>query len=217
MMSENTETACSRRNALKALGATGVGLAGASAASQPVAAAGPTAVIDTEPLPATEGTEITFDGSGSTGDITKYEWYRNSAGDGFYGVAGEGETFSESFAQGDFSVKLKVTDSDGNTDSSQFSFKVYGDSSVTEPTARIEMVRNGDGEITFDGTRSTSPRGDIVKYEWWRNSAGSDLYGVDFTGPGFYENFADGYDYDIKLRVTDEVGQTAEKVITITA
>lgn len=216
-MSEETETACSRRNALKAMGATGVGLAGASAATGNAAAAGPTAVIDTEPLPATEGTEITFDGSGSTGDITKYEWYRNAAGSDFYGVAGEGQTFSESFAEGDFSVKLKVTDSDGNTDSSQFSFKVYGDSSVTEPTPRIEMVRNGGGEITFDGTRSTSPRGDIVEYEWWRNASGSDFYSVDFTGPGFYEHFSEGNDFDIKLRVTDEVGQTAEKVITITA
>lgn len=216
-MSEKHETDCGRRNALKAMGATGIGLAGASVVTENATAAGPTADIDTEPLPATEGTEITFDGSGSTGNITKYEWYRNTAGSDFYGVDGEGQTFSESFAQGDYSVKLVVTDSDGNTDSSQFSFKVYGDSSVTEPTARIDMVRNGGGEITFDGTRSTSPRGDIVEYEWWRTASGNDFYSVDFTGPGFYEHFAEGNDFDIKLRVTDEVGQTDEKVITITA
>ncbi|WP_158056211.1 PKD domain-containing protein [Halorussus halophilus] len=204
-----------RRDALKVMGATGVGLVGASAASGNAAAAGPTAVIDTNPLPVTEGTTVTFDGSNSTGDITKYEWYRNSAGDGFYGVVKEGETFSESFAQGDFSIKLKVTDSNGNTDTSQFSFKVYGDGTATAPIPRIEMVRGGDGEITFDGTRSTSPRGEIVEYEWSRNSAGDGFYGVNFTGPGFFENFADG-DFDVRLRVTDEEGQTAEKVITIT-
>ncbi|WP_276301742.1 PKD domain-containing protein [Halorussus lipolyticus] len=216
-MSEKNETSWSRRDTLKVMGTTGVGLVGASAATGNAAAAGPTAVINTTPLPATEGTSITFDASESTGDITKYEWYRNAAGNGLTGVDGTGKTFSESFAAGDFTIKLKVTDSNGNTDTSKFSFKVYSDATVTEPTARIDMVRNGDGEITFDGTRSTSPRGDIVKYEWWRNAAGSGLTGVDFTGPGFYEHFADGSDFDIKLRVTDENGQTDEKVITITA
>lgn len=216
-MSEENETGCSRRNALKAMGATGIGLTGASVASENASAAGPTAVIDTAPLPATDGTEITFDGSGSTGDITTYEWWRDAAGNDLTGVDGTGETFSETFAQGDFTIKLRVTDSSGNTDTSQFSFKVYGDSSVTDPTPRIELERNGGGDITFDGTRSTSPRGDIVKYEWWRDAAGNELTGIDYTGPGFYERFVEGNDYDIKLRVTDEAGQTAEKVITITA
>lgn len=216
-MFEQKPTSSSRRNALKTMGATGIGLVGASAMADDVTASGPTAVINTSPLPATDGTSITFDGSESTGDITKYEWYRNAAGEDLGSVDYTGDSFSESFAAGDFTVKLKVTDSSGNTDSSKFSFKVYDDSSVTNPTARINMVRNGSGEITFDGTRSTSPRGDIVKFEWWRNASGYDLGSVDFTGPGFFENFADGSDYDIKLRVTDEVGQTDEKLITITA
>lgn len=216
-MSENNGEHCDRRSALKAMGVTGIGLAGTAAATGTASAAGPTAVIDTEPLPATQGTEITFDASESTGNIVEYEWWRNTAGSDFYGVDGTGETFSESFGDGDFSVKLRVTDSNGQTDTTEFSFKVYGDASATDPIPRIEMVRNGGGEITFDGTRSTSPRGDIVEYEWWRNAAGGGFYSVDFTGPGFYERFSEGDDFDIKLRVTDELGQTAEKVITITA
>jgi hypothetical protein len=131
------------------------------------------------------------------------------------GVDATGQTFSESFAQGDFKVKLVVTDVNGNTDSEKFSFKVY--SSVSGPTARINTERNGSGKITFDGTLSTSPYGAIDTYEWYYDRSGDTLTGVDATGPGFFENFAEGYDFDIKLVVTDTEGHTDSKKITITA
>jgi hypothetical protein len=63
------------------MGVTGVGLvAGSQSVQNADAASGPTANIDAN-LPATEGESVTFDGSGSTGDIDTYEWYYDRAED----------------------------------------------------------------------------------------------------------------------------------------
>lgn len=221
LMSEDTDsgserTTYSRRRAMKTLGASGLAATGVlGAASGTAAAEELNAVVDMDPIPAVEGETATFDGSQSTGNIEKYEWYRNAADGSLTGVDGTGETFTETFAEGVFKTKLVVTDVDGNTDSDLYYFEVHSESRV-QPTARIRTHRLGDGEIVFDGALSSAPGdGSIVKYEWYRNASGYSLTGVDGTGPGFYEHFASG-DFDVKLEVTDSTGRTDSKTITIT-
>jgi hypothetical protein len=212
MSDDDSTTRFDRRTALKTLGVAGLG-ASTLAMADDAAAAGPTADFTISPLPPEVGETVTFDASPSTGDIAKYEWYRQSADGEIFGVDGTGQTFTESFADGDFVTRLVVTDSDGNTDSVDKYFIVYDDVS---PTPRIQYSKNSEGGVTFDGTFSSAP-GDatIESYEWARNAAGGGLTYPDFTGPTFYERFADG-DFDIGLRVTDSRGRTTEKQLTIT-
>jgi len=79
----------------------------------------PSAVIcGPDPKYVKASTQITFDGSCSSdsgGSIVKYEW--DLDGDANYGESGElGSTVYKSFAAGNYTVKLKVTDDDGLTD-----------------------------------------------------------------------------------------------------
>lgn len=213
---EEIDDEYSRRTTLKTLGAAGAGLAGSVVATGDASAAGPTAVIDASPLPASNDESVSFDGSGSSGNIQSYDWYirNNEMSNSFPSSPSRtGSSFSEQFAAYAFSVKLVVTDDSGDTDSAVVDF-IIKDS--VDPYARIVAEPlSSDGDLqTFVGRYSTTPRGSIDKYEWYiRNDDLSSSFSKYAEGPSFTEQFAD-YQYSVKLVITDTRGKTASDTVT---
>jgi trimeric autotransporter adhesin len=67
--------------------------------------------VTAQPLEGAAPLPVSFDGSSSTGDITRYEWM---FGDG---STASGSTASHTFSSpGSYAVTLKVTDDQGATD-----------------------------------------------------------------------------------------------------
>lgn len=204
-----------RRSVLKAMGVAGaVGVAGSTSAT----AAGPTAVIDADPLPVESGETLTFDGSRSSGDIDTYEWYYRNwqySSDWLSSPSAAGQTASESFGDSPWGVKLVVTDSNGNTDSTVMNVLVRPEGSVT-PVAEIEKPPT-DAEVhAFSGRDSYAPRGSIQSYEWYYRNWDynqSFLDSPSATGPDFNERFGSGSHWKIKLVVTNENGRTGERIV----
>lgn len=205
-----------RRTALKALGATGVaGVVGSTGA----AAAGPTAVIDADPLPVEEGESFTLDASNSEGDIETYEWYRKNwaFGSSFNdSPSATGATLTDSYAAYPWGFKLVVTDVDGNTDEAVMNVNVHPEGTLT-PEAVIEAAPEDSDRHAFTGHRSTTPRGSIETYEWnFYNTSFQSSFDSepDRTGPDWSEALASGYTWKVRLRVTNSDGRTDEQVIT---
>lgn len=217
---DETAEKCSRRTALKTMGVAGAGLAGSVVATGNVTAAGPTAVITADTLPAMEGESITFDGSDSTGTIDTYEWYiRNNDSNSDYPTSPytTGKSFSESFVDDSFSVKLEVTDTDGNTDTAETDFII--EPSLT-PNARIktDAPDTSDGIRTFAGRDSTAPGSTIESYDWYiRNDDSGGSFSHWDTGPSFALGFSDGTQFTVKLEVTDANGNVGSDSVTFTA
>lgn len=221
-MSENqhrdheTSEEYSRRSALKTMGIAGAGLTGSVIATGNASAAGPTAVITADSLPAESGESITFDGSNSTGTIETYEWYirnNDSRRQHFDSPYETGQNFSLSFGTSPYSVKLVVTDADGNTDSAETDFIV--EDSLT-PNARIKMVppETSDGNRTFVGRDSTAPGSTIASYDWYiRNDDGNNGFSHWTSGPSFALAFSDSQ-FTVKLEVMDENGNTGSGTVT---
>ena len=116
-------TARRRRGMLSGLALAGAGIVAAVGAVSAPALVGvpPTASITASPNPALVNENVTFDGSGSTGDglggsITTYEW--DLDGDSTFETnTGSNPTVSRSYsAPGTITVALRVTDGDGDTD-----------------------------------------------------------------------------------------------------
>ncbi|NEU57301.1 twin-arginine translocation signal domain-containing protein [Halorussus sp. MSC15.2] len=218
MMNQATDGLVSnkRRDALKAMGAAG---AATVVGSTGAAAAGPTAVIDADPLPLEAGESFTLDASNSEGDIQSYEWYRRnweysqSFSDS---PSATGKTFTDSYTDSPFGFKLVVTDSNGNTDEEILNVNVRPQGSIT-PTPVIDTPNPNNERHSFSGRFSTTPRGDIRSYEWnFYNAAYHDSFESepDYTGPDWSIALASGNTWKIRLRVTNTDGRTAEKVIT---
>jgi hypothetical protein len=213
---DETADEYSRRTALKTMGVAGAGLAGSVIATGDASAAGPTAVITADTLPAEYGESITFDGSASTGTIETYEWYiRNNDSNQDYlsSPSRTGESFTESFSDNPYSVKLEVTDADGNTDSAETDFVI--ENSLT-PNARLKMVppATSDGVRTFVGRDSTAPGSTIESYEWYiRNDDSSNGFSNYASGPSFALAFSDSQ-FTVKLEVTDADGSVGTDSVT---
>lgn len=205
-----------RRDALKAIGAAGVaGVVGSTGA----AAAGPTAVIDADPLPLEAGESFTLDASNSEGDIQSYEWYRRNweySQNFLDSPSATGETFTDSYTESPVGFKLVVTDSNGNTDEEVLNVHVQPEGSLT-PNPVIDTPDPSDERHSFSGRFSTTPRGSIESYEWnIYNDAYHDSFDSepDYTGPDWSIALASDNTWKIRLRVTNTDGRTVEKVIT---
>lgn len=206
----------SRRTTLKTMGVAGVGLAGTVIATGDAQAAGPTAVLTADTLPARDGESITFDGSESTGEIETYEWYirnNDTKRDYLSDPYTTGKSFSESFTNSPFSVKLVVTDADGNTDSAETDFIIE---SSLAPNARVKMAppETSDGTRTFSGRNSTAPGSTIESYDWYiRNDDMSNGFSHYASGPSFALAFGDSQ-FTVKLEVTDADGNVGSDSVT---
>jgi PKD repeat protein len=161
-----------------------------------------TANPETGPAPL----EVTFDASGSSapaGEITKFEWDFNN--DNKFEDA-DGASVTHTFEQlGDYPVNLRVTDNNGKFEVATKTIK------VAEPNIPIPVIEipSDSGkyyagtQYTFKGDKSTSPNGEITKYEWdfGDNSPKGNTRTVSHTykAPGTYE---------VVLKATDENNET---------
>lgn len=199
----------------------------------------PTAIAVANPNPAACGVRVTFDGTRSNHprpgvDIQGWSW--DFDGDGQFDDA-EGETATHRFDQFTFDdpiqVGLRVTDSNGNTASTAVALRV--DQGNRAPVAVAGGFRDADGrvvgsyaiavgddlQLSADGTNDPDAAcGDgIVSYEWFLNGdAQPDARGEepalewgDLAALGIDE----AGNYDVRLRVTDRFGVTAESVVTL--
>jgi PKD repeat protein len=161
--------------------------------------------------PAKTNTSITFDASVSSdpdGTIAKYEWDFDGNGT-FETNAGSKATATHSYsAEGEYTVRLRVTDNGGATDTAVRTLTIINNLPPTASfTATPSVVVKGE-PISFSGAASSDPDGTIAKYEW------------DFDGNGTYEtsggsnpvishSYATPATYTVGLRVTDNGGKTA--------
>lgn len=159
---------------------------------------------------------VAFDASASSspaGELKTYEW-------DFKGTAtfrdATGSTTSFTFdKQGDYDVKLRVTDNSGQ---SAVVTKTITAGGPDIPVSVIDIPTT-DGkyyvgkQLTFLGEQSTSPNGNITKYEW------------DFgdqtpkaTTRTATHTYAKTGLYEVILKTTDEAGKigTGSKKITLT-
>ncbi|MDX6609099.1 MAG: hypothetical protein QOF85_1024 [Solirubrobacterales bacterium] len=161
--------------------------------------------------PAKTATSIGFDASAShdpDGTIAKYEWDFDGNGT-FETNSGTNPKVSHSYsAEGEYTVRLRVTDNGGATDTAVRTLTIINNLPPTASfTANPSVIVKG-GEISFNGSGSSDPDGTIAKYEW------------DFDGNGTYETnggsnpvighiYSTPGAYTVGLRVTDNGGKTA--------
>ena len=161
------------------------------------------AVIRAEPTSGKSPLEVTLDGSHSTdpqGQIFEYLW---DFGDGS-GV-GEGPTVTHVYSYpGTYTVTLVVTGPSGVGRATAF---IYVDNSPPQADFTYSPLDPLKHEsITFDGSSSTDPDGEIVGYYW--------DFGDGTTAEGMIVSHAyeaDGQ-YLVTLRVVDDSG--AEDVVS---
>ncbi len=161
------------------------------------------------PLQPTTAEEVQFTDQSSDpdGEVVRWLW---KFGDG---AMSEVQTPSHRYVDdGSYTVSLTVTDDRGATAETSQPVAVAN----VAPTAAFSIspaeAYTGD-PITFDASDSSDPDGEIVKYEW------------DFAGDGEFEestsstrithSFVDDGTYIVKLRVSDDDGDTAEATGTI--
>lgn len=143
------------------------------------------------------------------GSIVNYRWDFN--GDGRTDTSGRrvSHRFSSS---GQYNVRLTVEDNDGATSTTTRTVRVGRENQ--QPTARFnyDPSQPESGErITFDGSNSSDPDGNIASYRW------------DFTDDGFTDSsgrrvsytFDRAGSYDVTLTVVDDDGARSSTTQTV--
>ncbi|NOX43180.1 MAG: PKD domain-containing protein, partial [Gammaproteobacteria bacterium] len=167
----------------------------------------PVAVI-TAPTAGTVGTEVTFDGTGSTdadGTISTYAW---DFGDTNMGT---GATATHTYmAAGAYTVTLTVTDDAGDTNTATTTITVSTAANQL-PVAMITGPTTGTAniELTFDGSGSTDVDGNIATYGWDFGDTVTD------TGATALHTYKEAGTYTITLLVTDNAGGTNSTTASI--
>ncbi|MBD3328040.1 PKD domain-containing protein [Candidatus Peregrinibacteria bacterium] len=166
------------------------------------------AVFTATPAKGPAPLEVEFDASASAapaGEIVSYEWDFNN--DNVFDDA-TGQIVSNTFDQlGTYTVNLRVVDNTGQSKVASQTVEVSSDSA---PSAVI-TIPTDDGnyyvgqQYSFRAERSTSPNGEIVKYEWdfgdGTSKANTRTASHSYDEPG---------EYEVYLKVTDEEGAIGE-------
>lgn len=163
----------------------------------------PTASFSYTPSSPLAGTTVSFNASASTdtdGSIVLYEW--DFTGDGITDATGL--TQARSFAAGSYSIRLKVTDNDGATDTQIES--LFVSSTPNTPPNAVLSISPSSGQpgtwFTFSAAGSNDPDGSITSYVW---SFGD---GNTSSGVTAYHTYASPGTYTVVLTVTDDDGAT---------
>ncbi len=182
----------------------------------------PTAVISYYPSDIYVGTEVTFDGSGSSGgdteSIVSYTWH---FGDG---TTATGSVVKHTFAKaGKYTVSLAVTNESGNTAIATRTITVKEVSPTPTPTPPPCPSPSGvaisispsspttDDIITFTGSAVDGDGHAIVSWEW---NFGD---GATASGQVVTHRFTKAGSYKVVLKVTNDCGAyaTGSKTITV--
>jgi PKD repeat protein len=147
---------------------------------------------------------LSFDGSGSPGDITTYDW---NLGDG---NSASGATVSHTYQlPGTYTATLVVTDTTGNNHQTSLAITVTEPPPPPpEPPTAVISSSNAVGEapytISFDGSGSYSNQPPITSYTWDFGD-GSTASGVTVS-----HTYLTAGSYNVALHITDSAGLTAE-------
>ncbi len=156
-----------------------------------------------------EGLSVTFDGSASFdpdgGTITQYDW---DFGDGNTGT-GVAPTHTYATA-GTYTVTLTVVDDEGAQSAPATTTAV-----IEVPPDNLPPVADPNGPytgivgvpITFDGSASDDPDGDIVRYDWDFGDGNT----ASDAGPTPTHTYAAAGSYTVTLTVTDDGGAVASE------
>ncbi|QSG11736.1 Secreted protein, with PKD repeat domain [Halapricum desulfuricans] len=153
----------------------------------------------TNSSPVDEGSPVNVTAAGSTDDrgIVSYGWDFDSDG----AIEAMGMNQSHTFMdQGDYGVRIVVTDTAGLTDTATTTVTVEN----VPPTARAGSDRAVyvDDLVAFDASNSTDPGADDLTYQWDLDGDGTyDEQGVDIG----HRYRSEGI-YDVTLRVSDGDG-----------
>jgi len=144
---------------------------------------------------------VTFSATGSTGNITSYNW---DFGDGDKGT---GLTASHTYAiAGTYSATLAITDATGNIALTTAS--ITAEQAISQPTPPTAVISSSSatGEaplsVTFDASGSTATSSTLVSYNWDFGD------GSQGTGKTATHTFTIAGTYNTELRVTDSLGLT---------
>lgn len=173
----------------------------------------PSAVLDYS----AEFLAVAFDGSGSSdadGTIVDWRW---DFGDGSPVISGAEAHRTHTYAAaGTYIVTLIVTDDDGASGSTQYTFALSSEPVNAPPVAQFTTSVE-DLVVSVDGAGSTDPEGgDITAWSWDFGDGSQITSGDSAVAEHTYP--ATG-DYTVTLVVTDEAGATgaATRTITVTA
>jgi PKD repeat protein len=173
----------------------------------------PNASFTVSPNPVKTSTTVTFNGAASSdpnGTIAKYEW--DLDGNGSYETnSGTKATTTRTYAtEGDYAVRLKVTDNGGATDFAVRTLTVINNQPPSagftfSPTAPVMTEL-----VTFNGSSSKDPDGTIAKYEWDLDGNGT-FETNSGSNPSTSRTYPGAAEVNVSLKVTDNGGKQATK------
>jgi YD repeat-containing protein len=177
----------------------------------------PTASFTVSPNPSPVNQPVAFDASASSdpdGSITKYEW--DLDGNGTYETdTGTTKTATRTYtAATSVDVKVRVTDDRGATATQTKTLTFLNSNPTASFTATPNPVVSG-ATATFDGSLSSDPDGTITKYEWDLDGNGSFETNTGTTKTTT-RSYATPGTVAVQLRVTDNLGATATKTVSVT-
>jgi YD repeat-containing protein len=178
----------------------------------------PRASLSASPNPALTGQAVTFDASGSSdpdGSITSYEW--DLDGDGSFELSTNTvPNASRTYASvATIETRLRVTDNEGYSSVTTRVVTINNRPPVASFTATPNPVLAGQ-TVTFDAAASSDPDGTVVRYQWDLDGNGT-LETDTGTNRVVTRSYPAGNSPTIRLRVTDNLGQSAEttRVVTV--
>lgn len=149
---------------------------------------------------------IAFSGAASSdpdGDALTYEW---SFGDGAIG-SGVAPTHAYT-ALGTYTVTVTVRDALGGSSTASTTATIVNQPPAADPGGPYSTRRRQ--ALTFDGSRSTDPEGDLLTYEWSFGDGGT------ATGVAPTHTYGSSGTYTVTLTVRDPFGATASASTTAT-
>jgi peptide/nickel transport system permease protein len=173
----------------------------------------PPEAVAGEDIEAYVGIAVEFNGSESSDDvgIESYTWTIEDT----VWVNLTGVTVQHVFnSEGVFNVTLNVTDAEGNWDSDTLLVQVAED--VTPPSARQGYAKtiSVNEQYELNGSLSRDYETGIVSWEWTITKDNSTI--ATLEGVVAYYTFEETGTYEIELTVTNGVGLTNSKIITLT-
>ena len=166
------------------------------------------AALDLEPTEPLADEAVSFDASGSTGEIVAYNWAFDDGTEETTDSPLVTHTYDE---PGEYEVTVEVEGSDGNTDQTSETVTVTGSAMGVTAAFDWQPADPVAGDVVnFDASGSA---GSVVEYRW------------DFTGDGTVDESSDGpgmvavYDepgeYEVTLEVEGDGGDTDQTTATL--